>query len=106
MGSTLHALTIIRRLRWLRFAIYGACVCVHAVPELRSPSAQRSFTNEVANAEYDMRIWRQVLHIALLISFHLHQTSYSHCHLASCCCYDHTLLDARCSQGAIQLSSL
>ena len=36
----------------------NVCLWVCAVPELRSASSQRTFTADVAAAEYDMNLWR------------------------------------------------
>ena len=37
---------------------HAQALCVVAVPEYRNVSAQRGFSNELAAAEFDMRVWR------------------------------------------------
>ena len=37
----------------------GQCCCFCAVPELRSPSAARTFNVELAKLDYDLEAWRR-----------------------------------------------
>ena len=62
VGSCIFMLQHVRGRSWHLLACKFDTTCAwHAVPELRTAAAARSFNSELARSDYELRQWRYVL---------------------------------------------